>query len=59
MIEEKSRNRACYSCPVFQYCGGDCHQLEWEGNVCGAPKTLMLHLANQRENKNDINKSSQ
>ncbi len=49
MIEEKSRNRACYSCPVFQYCGGDCHQLEWEGNVCGAPKTLMLHLANQRE----------
>ena len=49
MLEERSRNRACYTCPVFQYCGGDCHQLEWQGDVCGAPKTLMMHLAKQRD----------
>lgn len=48
MIEERSRNKQCYSCPVFQYCGGDCHQLEWQGDICGAPKKLMMHLAEQR-----------
>jgi radical SAM protein with 4Fe4S-binding SPASM domain len=42
---ERSRDPRCYQCPVFQYCGGDCHQLEWEGNVCGAPKSLMAALA--------------
>lgn len=42
---ERSRDPRCYECPVFQYCGGDCHQLEWQGNICGAPKSLMKHLA--------------
>lgn len=42
---ERSRDPRCYECPVFQYCGGDCHQLSWEGDICGAPKTLMKHLA--------------
>lgn len=42
---ERSRDPRCYSCPVFDKCGSDCHQLGWEGNVCGAPKSLMLHLA--------------
>lgn len=42
---ERSRDPRCYECPVFQYCGGDCHQLEWQGDVCGAPKSLMRQLA--------------
>jgi radical SAM protein with 4Fe4S-binding SPASM domain len=42
---ERSRDPRCYECPVFQYCGGDCHQLEWQGDICGAPKSLMKHLA--------------
>ena len=42
---ERSRNPLCYECEVFQYCGGDCHQLSWQGNICGAPKSLMKHLA--------------
>ena len=42
---EASRNEICYSCDVFQYCGGDCHQLAWEGDLCGAPKSLMRELA--------------
>lgn len=41
---ERSRNPICYSCGVFDVCGGDCHQLAWQGNVCGAPKSLMMHL---------------
>jgi radical SAM protein with 4Fe4S-binding SPASM domain len=45
IVEERSRNPKCYSCPVFQYCNGDCHQLEWQGDVCGAPKSLMKLLA--------------
>lgn len=42
---ERSRNPLCYSCDVFQYCGGDCHQLAWQDDVCGAPKSLMRLLA--------------
>lgn len=45
IVEERSRNPKCYSCPVFQYCNGDCHQLEWQSDVCGAPKSLMKLLA--------------
>lgn len=45
IVEERSRSEACYSCPVFGYCGSDCHQLSWQGEVCPAPKSLMLELA--------------
>lgn len=45
MACEKSRNPVCYTCEVFQFCGGDCHQLAWDGDICGAPKSLMKHLA--------------
>ena len=42
---ERSRDPRCYECPVFQYCGSDCHQLGWQGDICGAPKNLMRELA--------------
>jgi radical SAM protein with 4Fe4S-binding SPASM domain len=42
---ERSRDPRCYECAVFQYCNSDCHQLEWQDDVCGAPKSLMQHLA--------------
>jgi len=42
---ERSRDPRCYECPVFSYCGGDCHQLEWQDHVCGAPKSIMKTLA--------------
>ena len=45
IVEERTRNPACYECPVFSKCGSDCHQLQWEGPVCPAPKQLMLRLA--------------
>lgn len=41
---ERNRDPRCYECPVFQFCGGDCRQLAWEDDVCGAPKSLMLEL---------------
>lgn len=41
---ERSRNPTCYNCDVFHHCGGDCHQLRWEDNICGAPKSLMRKL---------------
>jgi radical SAM protein with 4Fe4S-binding SPASM domain len=40
------RDPRCYTCPVFGYCGSDCHQLEWQDDVCPAPKTLMMELLN-------------
>lgn len=47
MACEKSRNPLCYSCEVFQHCGGDCHQLSWQDDICGAPKSLMKVLSKQ------------
>lgn len=38
------RNPICYMCPAYDICNGDCHQLAWEGNVCAAPRTLMIKL---------------
>jgi radical SAM protein with 4Fe4S-binding SPASM domain len=46
---ERSRNPACYSCEVFEYCGGDCHQLAWQDDICGAPKSLMKQLSNKKK----------
>jgi len=44
IVCETARNPACFSCDVFDKCGGDCHQLAWQGDVCGAPKSLMRAL---------------
>ncbi len=42
---ERARDPRCYTCEVFQYCNSDCHQLEWQDDICGAPKSLMMDLA--------------
>jgi radical SAM protein with 4Fe4S-binding SPASM domain len=46
MVKERTRNEHCYTCPVFSYCGSDCHRLAWEGDVCASPRRLMMRLAN-------------
>lgn len=51
---EKSRDSRCYECPVFSYCGGDCHQLEWQNDICGAPKSLMMLLSSDNKYKKVI-----
>lgn len=47
------RDPRCYNCPVFGYCHSDCHQLEWQGDTCPAPKTLMMELLNGTNHKTD------
>jgi len=51
---ERSRDPRCYSCDVFEYCGGDCHQLQWQDDICGAPKSLMRHLSTLTHKKTVI-----
>ena len=51
IMKELNRNPACYECPVFDVCGSDCHQLEWEGDICPSPKTLMMQLKNEYKYK--------
>ena len=41
------RHPVCYTCPVYNICNGDCHQLGWEGNVCAAPKKMMTKMKEQ------------
>jgi hypothetical protein len=41
---ETIRHPTCATCPVFDLCNGDCHQLGWQGDVCAAPKSLMTKL---------------
>jgi radical SAM protein with 4Fe4S-binding SPASM domain len=45
---ERARDPRCYTCEVFEYCNSDCHQLEWQDDVCGAPKSLMKALASPK-----------
>jgi len=51
---EKNRDPRCYDCEVFEFCGGDCHQLSWQDDVCGAPKSLMKLLKNNNKYKKII-----
>ena len=51
---EAAGNQQCLSCPVYAYCGGDCHQLEWDGDICASPKSLMLRLAKINNTNNVI-----
>ena len=37
---ETQRDPRCYTCPAFEVCNGDCHQLSWDGDVCPAPKSI-------------------
>lgn len=50
---EAARDPRCFECPVFDVCGSDCHQLEWEGDICASPKTLMQRLKEEK-GKNTI-----
>lgn len=45
MTSERVRNEKCFECPVFQYCGSDCHRLAWDGDICASPRELMKELA--------------
>jgi radical SAM protein with 4Fe4S-binding SPASM domain len=53
---ERSGNELCYSCDVFEYCGGDCHQLSWQDDICGAPKSLMQHLKYEKSTQTKVSK---
>ena len=48
MACEAAGNSLCLECPVYKYCGGDCHQLEWDGTICASPRSLMIHLDKER-----------
>jgi radical SAM protein with 4Fe4S-binding SPASM domain len=48
---ERARDPRCFSCDVFEYCGGDCHQLSWQDDICGAPKSLMRYLKSNQKRK--------
>lgn len=43
---ETMRNDICYSCPVYDICNGDCHQLNWDGEICASPKSMMIDVKN-------------
>ena len=53
IMSELNRDERCYTCPVYKYCKGDCHQLVWEDDICAAPRFLMKQL--QEEYYGNIN----
>tara|TARA_R110002072_G_scaffold64203_5_gene159725 strand:+ start:64566 stop:65633 length:1068 start_codon:yes stop_codon:yes gene_type:complete len=44
--DECTRNQICETCDVYDVCNGDCHQLQWQGDLCASPKSLMRELKN-------------
>lgn len=47
--KESMRHPVCATCPVYDICNGDCHQLSWQGDVCAAPKSLMNFLKQEKD----------
>lgn len=45
--KEQIKDSRCFLCEMFNFCNGDCHQLEWQGDICPAPKSVMKYLANK------------
>lgn len=43
---ETQRDPRCYTCPAFEICNGDCHQLSWDGDICAAPKSIWKEALN-------------
>lgn len=53
--KETLRNEICYSCDVYDICNGDCHQLNWDGDICASPKSMMREIKNyNREGLKEI-----
>ena len=55
IVCEVARNPKCWECEVFKYCGGDCHQLGWQGRCMCAPKSLMKQLAQMKSEGDMVN----
>lgn len=50
ICKEKIRHDICATCPVRSICNGDCYKLPWQGEICAAPKSIMLKM----QEHNDI-----
>lgn len=48
--KEQVRNVVCYTCDLYKFCNGDCHQLSWQGNKCPVPKKLYRRIISDLEN---------
>lgn len=55
IVKETMRNDICYNCDVYDICNGDCHQLNWQGDICASPKKMMRAMkATDREVLKDV-----
>lgn len=43
------RNPICYSCDLYEYCNGSCHQLSWKNGECPEPKQLWRQMIHDME----------
>lgn len=50
ITDELTFNSNCLTCDVFHLCGGDCHQLPWQGDRCGGLKNLLRYIKSDRTN---------
>ena len=43
--KEEKRKYGCCICSLYEWCNGDCHQLDWEDDgTCPAPKKILQYL---------------
>lgn len=42
--KETVRHDLCATCDVYDICHGDCHQLNWQGDVCASPKSMFRDI---------------
>lgn len=44
----------CFTCDVFDLCGGDCHRLSWQNGRCGGLKKTLRYLSGREVQSNLI-----
>jgi len=48
IADELDFHPQCLQCDVFHLCGGDCHQLPWQGDRCGGLKHLLRYVRDEQ-----------
>ena len=56
--KEQEKNPKCFLCSFYQFCNGDCHQLEWKDGICPAPISIYQQIFKEESKRvNNIDQS--
>lgn len=51
-LKEEIKSNDCYLCDLYEYCNGDCFQLQWDKTGCPALKKIIKSMIEEKDNGN-------